>query len=839
MTDQLQVFSWRRLNGFIALVIFLSSIYMLTYSARIDSTDTLFLLDGVGSFLHYGDFRLDISAGTRPPLPQSLTEGAFYPLPALSSETLQVILASPLYTLAERLPGIGLAHAVYLFNVLVCALAGGAVFFYALVLGYKEQTAIVSAVLFGLGTIVWPYSKTFFQEPLTLLLLLLAALFIERWRTLHYRPFLLPIFIILTIVGAILSKGAALLTVPALVILALPDVFSNRNPRQIFRLLVVITLVIVVLLIFGGVLGITDRFSRLFSALGEPQPYLSAALQGYLLSFGGSIWGTSPVLLLAIPGMWFLHRRRAYRHIIAALAAVLIFSFVYAIRQGPDWFGGLSWPPRFLLPVLPLVFVCAFPVIDWVMQLLSPPPSPLPASQRGGETRFQVPLHVVGRDLGRGFQIRSKILIAGSAVICAYSLWVQFSGVSLWWGEYYKALPLESGGVGGWWEGLNDLRYLRWVVIPGLWSKIGLDFAWVRMNAPGWVLMFVSLAGASGFVLWRLSKDSRQRLQAGSSIPRKFLAPGLLVILFWVFAGLGLRAIYNDPFYQSYNTRLFDMLPIIRAQSQAGEVLLLSDLTYRDFFLNYGKLDEPRVVSLPFHPGEQPSPEQPPEIRSDNPDLLLHQSSAPLIHALARRRERLWLLANSGPFMPWAVRPVERFMASHYYPIRELETGPDVRLIEYSTVAAPDPYAFKSADFQSDLVYGESIHLTGYDLPLGTSYKPGEILPISLYWQIDSPLTQNFTAAWFLRDAAGAPITQGMDSEPAGGFAHTSAWQVGVPVWDNRALRLPDDLPPGDYRLWVVLYHNEMGVIENLPVAGAEVAENHIGILPTVIQVAL
>jgi hypothetical protein len=176
-------------------------------------------------------------------------------------------------------------------------------------------------------------------------------------------------------------------------------------------------------------------------------------------------------------------------------------------------------------------------------------------------------------------------------------------------------------------------------------------------------------------------------------------------------------------------------------------------------------------------------------------------------------------------------------MTAHYYPIREFETGPDVRLIEYSTVSAPDPYIFKNPDYSTDLVYGESIHLAGYDLPSGTSYRPGDVLPISLYWQSESTLTQDFTVAWFLRDPSGAPIVQGMDSKPGGGFLHPSAWQIGVPVWDNRALRLPDGTPPGDYRLWIVLYYNEMGVIENLPVTGAEVVEDHIGVLPTVIQV--
>src|SRR5690606_17623790 len=119
-----------------------------------------------------------------------------------------------------------------------------------------------------------------------------------------------------------------------------------------------------------------------------------------------------------------------------------------------------------------------------------------------------------------------------------------------------------------------------------------------------------------------------------------------------------------------------DMLPIIAADAQPGDIVLLSDLAYERFFTNYNRLDAPRIVSLPYHPGEQPSPEQPPQIISDNPDMLLHPTSGPLLYALAETRERIRLLASSGPFIPWSVRPVERFMAAHYYPIGEVQTDP-------------------------------------------------------------------------------------------------------------------------------------------------------------------
>ena len=62
----------------------------------------------------------------------------------------------------------------------------------------------------------------------------------------------------------------------------------------------------------------------------------------------------------------------------------------------------------------------------------------------------------------------------------------------------------------------------------------------------------------------------------------------------------------------------------------------------------------------------------------------------------------------------------------------------------------------------------------------------------------------------------------------------------GIPVWDNRAIRIPAQAAPGDYRLWVVLYRivNGSGEIMRLPVSGADVTgEGTVGVLPFVLHV--
>jgi hypothetical protein len=306
-----------------------------------------------------------------------------------------------------------------------------------------------------------------------------------------------------------------------------------------------------------------------------------------------------------------------------------------------------------------------------------------------------------------------------------------------------------------------------------------------------------------------------------------------------VVIGIGLRAIYYDPFYLGDRPNLHAFLPTLQAATLPGDVVMLDNERYGPFFLNYGKLAYPRIVTLADPPGESPSPEQPARIQSANPDRLIAQYTAPMIHKLADGQERLWLLADSSQWLPWRIRPVERFMTRHYYPLQELSTNPpdpEIRLIEYSTVSAPEPTAFQSAEQLTSLQFGEAVRLLGFSLPAGQVATPGTALPITLYWTALETPPRDYTVAWFLVDVAQSRVVQGADTGPAWGFATTSVWQPGVPVLDNRALRLPLDLAPGEYNIWLRLY--ETGAPVNLlAVSGGETVDETTALLPVVIQI--
>ncbi len=786
----------QRFGLLVLLFTLLASVYLISYSARTESTDTRRYFDAVSSFADYGDFALDLSAWQFPPFSFDKTNSL--PLQSADVEPLQVILAAPLYLIAQAVPGIGLLQTVYLFNVLVGAAAGCVLFLYALALGYTERTALLVALAFGVGTVILPYSKTFFREPLVLLVLLTCGLLIERLRTGGYRS--LPLFaaVFLALIALLLAKASALLAFPALVVIALPEVGNARWRRVLAVMVIVVGLIVGLFLVLGftGILtGAGSRYNvmRLFS--DDASSYLVTALQAYLLSVGGSFWGTSPVLLLALPGMVLLVRQRQGRYPLAILLLVGAFAFGYAALNGPHWFGGLSWPPRFLIPVVPFVMLGALPIFERMRR------------QRGWA--------IVG------------------ALLLVYGVWIQISGATLAWTVYPDALPPEAHGLLEWGGGLNDLRYLRWVIVPTLWGTIPLDIAWSVIKLPGVMIALGALALAAGMGLVR-----RLRFRLDSVVSRRAVLV-VLPLLLIVVTGYGLHAVYSDdPRALSEDNTLYAMLPILETETDAGDVILLSSPRYEPFFANSGKLhDAGRVIALPLQYGEQPSPEEEPLIRSQNPDVLLTKETNQLIINLALTHERLWLLVDGGPDLWWSVRPVERFMSSHYYVLRVIETGVSTRLIEYSTISAPDAIAYREPEHLTDLAFGDHIRLAGLDILMGVTYHAGDVLALSLYWTTDVPLAAHDTVGLYLRDANGAPIAQ-VDEEPGNGFFPTSGWQVGVPVRDNHAMRLADDLPPGNYQLWIKLYDFAPdGSVDDLPVTAGEHVDDSIGILPVTIHV--
>jgi hypothetical protein len=108
---------------------------------------------------------------------------------------------------------------------------------------------------------------------------------------------------------------------------------------------------------------------------------------------------------------------------------------------------------------------------------------------------------------------------------------------------------------------------------------------------------------------------------------------------------------------------------------------------------------------------------------------------------------------------------------------------------------------------------GQKIRLLGYDAPV--KLVPGSRLPLTLFWQTDENVYDDYTAFIQLLDIEGNAVLK-YDSVPGGGLNSPFLWMPGEIIVDQIALTLPKNLRPGKYTLIIGMYHYPE--LERLPV---------------------
>ncbi|RMG91820.1 MAG: hypothetical protein D6706_17805, partial [Chloroflexi bacterium] len=117
-------------------------------------------------------------------------------------------------------------------------------------------------------------------------------------------------------------------------------------------------------------------------------------------------------------------------------------------------------------------------------------------------------------------------------------------------------------------------------------------------------------------------------------------------------------------------------------------------------------------------------------------------------------------------------RLVEKWLDAHAFKASEEWVG-DVRFVVYAVL----PKAASEMTTAVSLPFGSAITLQGYTLPQNT-FTPGDVVPVTLFWQTAEPLTQRYKIFLHLIDRNGRLVAQ-RDSEPGGGLALTTTWSPG------------------------------------------------------------
>jgi len=321
------------------------SLYLSTASGRMDSYDAEMMFRVTESIVEEHDLTIrDEIFGVEP-----------YPWYGLG----QSLFALPLYFLAKLVHG-DERFFISLFNSFVTALAVVLVYLFALRLRFPQRLALLIIVAYGLGSLAWPYAKTFFSEPLASLALLATLYFIYRYRELMESRWL---YLAGASIGSgILTRIDLVMTLPILGFYLLWPIGSpgermkrdSLGKRLLCFLLTLLPFLIVVAC-YNFVRSGTFLATGYEQANARLHPTLWSILTGLLgltLSSGKGIFWYMPVAFLSLLA-WPLFWRERRLECVVFLLLILERAFAFAIL--PYWHGDVSWGPRYLVPIVPFV----------------------------------------------------------------------------------------------------------------------------------------------------------------------------------------------------------------------------------------------------------------------------------------------------------------------------------------------------------------------------------------------------------------------------------------------------------------------------------------------------
>lgn len=358
-----------RTGAAVSLFLFLLSLYLLTMGGHTYAPDDESMFYVTESMVRRGEFDI-------PHFDEYPTVSGWYGIDGKTftgSGIAQSVAAIPFYIaglqaaelFSAPFQGVILRLVVNTMNPLVSALLGVVLFAFAISLGYSTRVSLGLALIWGLATFAWIEAKTFYNEPLMGLLLLLAFFFMRRA---HREPRVLWFALAGIFWGlSATTKIHAFVALPALLVYASAiaaaqwrqSIDHTRAWHTTLKYAAGFALPVIVILGAGillyNYLRFLDPLEMGYS--GEPASYpILNGLYGILASPGRSIFLYAPPILLGLVALpWFARQHRLE-------AWVFAFYFLTALffhARYENWSSGGTWGNRYIYPVLPFLILPA------------------------------------------------------------------------------------------------------------------------------------------------------------------------------------------------------------------------------------------------------------------------------------------------------------------------------------------------------------------------------------------------------------------------------------------------------------------------------------------------
>lgn len=787
-----------RRYGLRLLVALLVIVYTLTNAGRFHIIDEVSLFALVESLVQRGAVDTNAIAWSQWVNSPGEVLGEFGPDGQVFSKKgpAPALLAAPWYwllrTIAQLQIQVGLLQGTLLWNGIVTALTAALLWLTAVRLGYRDRTGAALGLLFGLSTIAWPYANHFFGEPLSALSLLICFYGLVTYRQSGQLRWI-------WLAGA--GAGVALVTVTAhavlIAVLALYWLWVEINtilttdalrtlPRKqlALRLFLALSALAAPLLLAGGFLLWYNRVR-----FGDPfaTGYHFATGEGFTTPFWQGLWGLllspyrgvfwhTPLFLAAPVGfVSFLRRHRAEALVIAALSIVCLSLY----STWWMWWGGFAWGPRFLTPLAPFWVLLLAPIVE-TMTITVPHAVPQPKRRRHSLT-----------DWVRALPPRA-VLFLGLALVSGL---VQLLAVSVNYVNYEIELrkifptdwrdPLAFGPPA---QGLGDWAYSP---VIGQWKllvanlRVNSDLAWLPpAGGVNLITLVVGLAGLATilfawWVWWRLPEDSDE--QTLPSWPVRNTLPVLALLVMATWLGEGSR----DPVYGAPDQGYRAILADICSHAQPTDaVITIAPYAYHVPMNWMGGLCDQSVPVFGYATNS-----------------MEHAEAQQVLSRVAQVYRRIWFVTSGLPPND-SENTVERWLAAVAYKADD-RWYDDYRLVRYAT---PLPLS-NSQNVPLDMFLTDAVgqRVTIWAVRAPGAVTPGEIVPIELIYELDTPVNPDLR--WFVQLlTADETVVALIDTAPAQGYASFSTMPTGQQFVEKVALQLPERLPPGRYRLIAGLY---------------------------------
>ena len=741
-----------------ALTLLLLAVYLSTTSLRFQSADELAVfvlarnLAARGGLDTDGLFWMYLYMGEGSVIAPGLG-GHMYSLKDIAPS----LLILPLVWLAYRL-GISPVRTAFLLPPLITALTGGLLYLLLRDQRYRRPTALVATLTYGLASMAWPYAQTLFTQPTGALGLLIATWGVLRARQSgEWRPALIA-GLGMGLAGA--SIMPAWITAPLFALALFP-----RSPRRWREALLPLAA-------FGFTAGMVLMGQGLYNAArfgsplntGHVQVVNSAVMRlgrlwlgglGQLISTPRGVIWYAPFVLLAPFGAVRGWRTRPAMTALALGQAALI----WAIYSGwAIWWAGVSWGPRYLVPVMPALTLLIAPALERLI---------------AGEpllTRVAA----------------AAILLASFATQAAASL--------------FDALVVEG-----------DINLLLAAITQGQ-MPIDPYATFISPSQMPQVRLMRLIQARNWDVLWMAHGHADGLLIALLALLMVAALAALIVALIGFLRRLASRMVLGTACFSV----ALAVLMLLRYR-HAPEAYLPAETTE---WVALDKVVE--NIAAHAAPGDGIVLLLPDgylawvdRYRGDVPETNffiepdLRPTVQTMLEQMVSRHPRLWLVTQSAAHGN-RDSAVEWWLAERGYIGGDLYLDEVLRLSFY-TFDGPDgapPMQPLEATFG-----GHAVRLA--EIGWEPQCRPRSCwLNVTLGWEAIKPLPQDYSVSVQLFDTGGTRFGQ-HDGWPAAGYAPTSLWRPGQIILDRHSLLLPADIQPGAYRLFVTLYDWRTG--ERLP----------------------